>query len=204
MMTSPSDQQQHLLQRVSFTGVILAGGEGRRMGGIDKGLVHFHEKPMVKYVLNALQPVSEAIFICANRNLEEYRAIGACFDDVRVFGDDEKVRQQGPLAGLLSAAQRAASSHLLLSPCDTPAVSSELFAALALHAHQCPQNTYFIQSDGRDHPLHCVVPVAAINALLPGYLARGERRVMGFFNRLAAEPILWGRSEELRNINQLP
>jgi molybdopterin-guanine dinucleotide biosynthesis protein A len=86
------------------TGLILAGGEGRRMGGADKGLLSYQGRPLVAHVLARLAPQVAGVLISANRNLDEYRAFGH-----EVLPDATDVRV-GPLAGLQAG----------LAACPTP------------------------------------------------------------------------------------
>ena len=83
---------------MSITGIILAGGKSRRMGGVDKGLMDFLGKPMVAHVLQRLTPQVDEVFINANREPERYAVFGqpVVQDDIADFA--------GPLAGLPWAA----------------------------------------------------------------------------------------------------
>ena len=60
----------------NITGIILAGGRARRMGGQDKGLIKLARKPMIEYVLNAIKPQVDDIIINANRNQTVYEKYG--------------------------------------------------------------------------------------------------------------------------------
>ena len=86
-----------------ITGLVLAGGQGRRMGMIDKGLVELDGKPLVAHVLARLAPQVGALIVNANRNVERYAALGHPVVGDAIGG------YAGPLAGLhagLSAADR--------------------------------------------------------------------------------------------------
>ncbi|HEY7842005.1 MAG TPA: NTP transferase domain-containing protein, partial [Gammaproteobacteria bacterium] len=78
----------------SVTGVVLAGGAARRMGGSDKGLIRLAGRPMIEYVLDALRPQVDGILINANRNPDQYARYG-----IAVIAD-ERTGFQGPLAGM--------------------------------------------------------------------------------------------------------
>jgi molybdopterin-guanine dinucleotide biosynthesis protein A len=82
------------VSRADVTGIVLAGGQGRRMGGVDKGWVELAGMPMIAHVLRRLTPQVADILINANQNLERYRALGhpVFADTVGGFA--------GPLAGL--------------------------------------------------------------------------------------------------------
>lgn len=96
------------------TGVILAGGAGRRMGGQDKGLVSFRGRAMVEWVIDALRPQVSDILIIANRNLADYRAFGHRVES------DLRADFPGPLAGLEAALTHAEGDEILCCPTDAP------------------------------------------------------------------------------------
>ena len=115
----------------AITGLVLAGGRGSRMGGVDKGLQIFDGKPLALHALQRLQSGAGlgAYLLNANRNLEAYRAFGApvCADAVGDFA--------GPLAGFLAGLEACTTPYLLTVPCDTPLFASDLVLRLA-HALQ--------------------------------------------------------------------
>ena len=115
--------------RQDITGVVLAGGRARRMGGADKGLVEVNGEAMVVHALRGLTPQVGTILINANRNQERYAALGSC----RVIPDADG-DYAGPLAGMASAMQHATTRYILTVPCDspllTPVLGERLFAAL--------------------------------------------------------------------------
>jgi molybdopterin-guanine dinucleotide biosynthesis protein A len=108
-----------------FTAAILAGGEGRRVGGSDKGLLILHGKPLIERVAGALRPQVGAILICANRHADEYARFGSVIADA-VSGF------HGPLAGIASALAQSPSTWLLTVPVDAPDPPRDL--AQRLHA----------------------------------------------------------------------
>ena len=150
--------------------VILAGGQGRRMGGADKGLIDYQGRPLIEWVLAALAPQVEEIVISANRNLERYAAYGR-----RVL-PDTLPDFPGPLAGVLAALQAVTADWLLVVPCDTPHLPADLALrllgaaqlesvplAVAEDAARVHHSCFLVHSDQRDHQA--------------GFLARGERAV---------------------------
>jgi len=119
LVTRPSSSR---LARV--TGLVLAGGMGRRMDSRDKGLVPFRGKPMVAHVIERLAPQVGSVLINANRNSEQYEAFGypVISDEVGGFA--------GPLAGL-HAGMRACTTELIVTaPCDSPFLPLDLVARL--------------------------------------------------------------------------
>ena len=111
-----------------ITGLVLAGGRGSRMGGVDKGLQRFHGVPLALHALRRLQPQVGHVLLNANRNLDTYTAFGApvCPD---ALGD-----YPGPLAGFLAGLAQCTTPWLLTVPCDTPLFPTDLVARLAVAA----------------------------------------------------------------------
>jgi molybdopterin-guanine dinucleotide biosynthesis protein A len=141
------------LASVRVAAVILAGGQGRRMGGADKGLIEYQGRPLIDWALAVLTPQVDELVISANRNLDAYAAYGH-----RVL-PDTLPDFPGPLAGVLAALQAVAADWLLVAPCDTPHLPADLAADAVRVHHSC----FIVRADQRDH--------------LAAYLARGERAV---------------------------
>jgi len=112
------------MSKMEISGVILAGGQARRMGGQDKGLIHYQHRPLIEHVLQRLTPQVNSIAINANRNLEQYQSYGQ-----PVFSDQLN-GFQGPLAGISSALQNTATPYLLVVPCDSPHLPLDLATRL--------------------------------------------------------------------------
>lgn len=106
------------------TGVILAGGRGSRMGGVDKGLIMLQGRPLVAHVLDKLQPQVAEILLNANRELDTYRALGhqVISDNIHGFA--------GPLAGLHSGMLHASHPLIAMAPCDAPFLPDDLVSRL--------------------------------------------------------------------------
>ena len=116
-----------------ITGLILAGGRGSRMGGVDKGLQSFNGVPLALHTLLRLQmqdggPLAQ-VMINANRNLAAYEAFGAS------VWPDVLAGHAGPLAGFLTGLERCESPYLVTTPCDTPLFPLDLVARLARAMH---------------------------------------------------------------------
>lgn len=103
----------------TLTGVVLAGGKARRMGGSDKGLIQFRGRPLVAYALDVLTQVAGTVLINANRNRADYARLG-----YPVIGDGNE-RYDGPLAGMLAALRAATTPYVLVVPCDCPLLRPE-------------------------------------------------------------------------------
>jgi molybdopterin-guanine dinucleotide biosynthesis protein A len=109
---------------MNVTGIILAGGMGQRMGGVDKGLLALHGKPLITHVLNRLEPQVDEVLINANREIEAYVALGkpVISDIVTGFA--------GPLAGLHCGMTHATHPLVATVPCDSPFFPTDLVSRL--------------------------------------------------------------------------
>ena len=111
----------------AITAVILAGGRGSRMGGVDKGLQNFNGVPLALHTLLRLSPQVGDVMINANRNLAAYESFGVpVWPDSTSLGD-----YAGPLAGFMTGLERCETPYLLTVPCDTPLFPHDLVARLA-------------------------------------------------------------------------
>lgn len=110
-----------------ITGLILAGGRGSRMGGVDKGLQNFNDVPLALHTQLRLSPQVGELLINANRNLAAYESFGVpVWPDAASLGDFA-----GPLAGFLTGLERCETSFMMTVPCDTPLFPHDLVARLA-------------------------------------------------------------------------
>ncbi|MFU8830555.1 MAG: molybdenum cofactor guanylyltransferase MobA [Wenzhouxiangella sp.] len=158
-----------MIERERITGVILAGGQARRMGGLDKGLVEVAGKPMIEWTLEALRPQVGSVIINANRSLEAYRGLGVTVIQDRHDGF------QGPLAGLHAAFSASRTDYLLCVPCDAPCLPSDLAQRLAGALIRESAEIAAAEADGRLHSLHALFD----SRLAPDLAARlieGERK----------------------------
>jgi len=127
-----------------LTGVILAGGASRRMGGQDKGLVVFRGRPLVEWVAEALAPQVDELIIIANRNLDAYQALGfAVFSDLRPDFP-------GPLAGFEAALTHARHPWVVTCPTDAPLLPADYVSRLC---QACPGTPAVTIIDGRSQPV---------------------------------------------------
>jgi molybdopterin-guanine dinucleotide biosynthesis protein A len=159
---------------VRIFGVILAGGEGRRMGGVDKAFVPLAGRPLIAHVLDRLEPQVERVLISANGDASRFAGFGC-----RVVADD---RPQGPLSGVLSALTAAATigaTHVVSTPVDTPFLPGDLVPQLLLAAEGSPEDLAFASDATGDHPATALWPVGLAPAL-SAFLATGEAKVTRF------------------------
>ena len=181
--------------REKITGVVLAGGQGSRMGGVDKGLVALRGRPMVDWVLERLRPQVDALIINANQNAERYAAFGHPVfpDDIAGFA--------GPLAGLHAALARAEHPLVATAPCDSPFLPTDLvarlYAALAEHGAQLAVARTFDQP----HPVFCLCRREVLPHLT-AFLAEGGRKIDRWYATLRVVDVRFDDQEDaFRNIN---
>ncbi|PCH64747.1 MAG: molybdenum cofactor guanylyltransferase [Gammaproteobacteria bacterium] len=168
MITSPTP---------SITGVILAGGQARRMGGEDKGLILFHQQPLIRYAIDALASQVDSLVINANRNIDRYQSFGypVISDTIDGFC--------GPLAGMLSAMQSADTDYILTSPCDCPSISAQLRQRLMESLLLSPNADIAVAFDGqRLQPVFSLIP-CHMQDDLQAYLLQGDRKIDLWFQR---------------------
>jgi molybdopterin-guanine dinucleotide biosynthesis protein A len=157
-------------RRASVTGLVLAGGLARRMGGADKGLVPLAGRPMVEHVVDALRPQVGTILLSANRNLERYAALGYPVIADALDG------HQGPLAGLATALRQHITEFLVTVPCDAPLLPADLVRRL-LAACEASDADVAVASDGERQQSVFLLVRARVAPALESYLAGGGRKV---------------------------
>lgn len=112
------------LKKTVVTGLILAGGRARRMGGIDKGLAELAGRPLIEWVLGGLSPQTQTVIINANRSQADYAGYG-----YRVIGD-RIAGYCGPLAGIAAGLAACDTDYLVTCPCDSPLLPADLVGRL--------------------------------------------------------------------------
>lgn len=155
---------------MSITGIVLAGGQGKRMGGQDKGWVPFQGTPMISHVLQRLSPQVDEILISANRELAQYQQLGYPVIEDTISGF------VGPLAGLHAGLQRASHPYVLTVPCDSPLLPPQLARRLMNGLIERDADLAFAKTGQQTHPVFCLCR----RSLLPGleqYLQAGGRKV---------------------------
>ena len=159
------------------TGLILAGGLGRRMGNVDKGLVPFKGKPMVAAVIERFQPQVNELLINANRNLEQYQAFG-----LRVVPDDI-AGFAGPLAGLERGLAEAKHEYVVTAPCDSPLLPMDLVARLTAALTDNQAQLAVAKTFTQSHPVFCLAQ-RTLHGHLVAYLRSGGRKIDAWYATL--------------------
>jgi len=155
---------------VEVTGLILAGGQGSRMGGVDKGLQPFRGRAMVEHVLERLAPQVDEVLVNANRNPEAYERFGhrVIADEIEGFA--------GPLAGFERGLAHASGALLVTVPCDSPFLPRDLVERLrgALEAQNA--ELAVAKTGDQAHPVFCLMR-REVHASLAAFLASGQRKI---------------------------
>jgi molybdopterin-guanine dinucleotide biosynthesis protein A len=160
-----------------ITGVILAGGQGRRMGGVDKGLQPLRGRPMVAWVIERFAPQVDEVLVNANQNLERYAAFGHRLIPDAIQG------YAGPLAGLHRGLTEAQHELVATVPCDSPFLPPDLVARLNAALERERAEIAVARTGKQPHPVFCLCR----KRVLPGlteFLAAGGRKIDAWYAKL--------------------
>jgi molybdopterin-guanine dinucleotide biosynthesis protein A len=186
--------QQHI------TGLILAGGRGMRMGGVDKGLQTLQGKPMIMHVMQRLQPQVDRIMINANQNLDRYR------DFIFPVWSDEKNDYAGPLAGMQAGLIHCETPYMLTVPCDTPILPTDLVRQLATALEQSTADIAVANTKQHDRiqrqPVFCLMKKTVLTDLTTA-LERGVRKVDLWLAEKNVVDVVFDDEAAFANINTL-
>ena len=178
-----------------ITGILLAGGQGSRMGGVDKGLVEPAGRPMAAHALERLAPQVDALLINANQNLPAWQAFGH-----PVFGDDIG-GFAGPLAGLHAGLLRAQHPFVVTAPCDSPFLPADLVERLAAALHAADAQFAVAKTFGQPHPVFCLCRRDLADHL-GAFLAAGGRKIDRWYGSLKVVEVAFDDEEAaFRNVN---
>lgn len=177
-------------------GVILAGGQGTRMAGQDKGLLEHKGRTFAEHLYHTLKPACELVAVNCNRHPDRYHAFA---DDLFADASDPAIENVGPLAGILTSLRRYPNRLLLFTPCDTPLLT-ERYADLMLSSNLASIARFAMAKD-KPHYLHCLLTSEYLPAL-EDYLALGRRSVHGWLAAIKAEPVVFQRNAQMfSNVN---
>jgi molybdopterin-guanine dinucleotide biosynthesis protein A len=186
-----------------ITGLILAGGRGSRMDGVDKGLQSLGGSTLVTQVMARLRPQVGTVMISANRHLEQYGRFGVPVwpDDLDRFGE-----YAGPLVGLHAGLSHCHTPYLACVPCDTPALPSDLLARLAqaLEVHQA-ELAVADTGIGAERSVHRVCALMKTDVLdkLDSFLLSGKAKVGAWHGTLNTIEVDFSDEAAFYNINTL-
>jgi molybdopterin-guanine dinucleotide biosynthesis protein A len=160
-----------------ITGLVLAGGQGSRMGGVDKGLQAFRGRPMVAHVIERLAPQVDEILINANRNPGAYADFGhrVIADEIEGFA--------GPLAGFERGLAHASHELVVTVPCDSPFLPQDLVARLLTAMGDAQADLAVARTGAQPHPVFCLMR-RGVHASLRDFLASGQRKIDRWYSQL--------------------
>jgi len=188
------------IDSADITGLVLAGGRGSRMGGVDKGLQIFHGVPLAQHALRRLAPQVGRMMINANRNLDAYRAMGVpvCSDEVADFS--------GPLAGMLAGSSIAKTPYLVTVPCDTPYFPDDLAMRLARELSAIDGDIATAYTSEADElypqPVFCLMK-ASLQDSLHAFIQSGQRKTGLWARDLRGARVVFQDVAAFANFNTL-
>jgi len=177
------------------TGIVLAGGQGSRMGGVDKGLQPFRGKPMVAHVIERLAPQVDELLINANRNPDDYARFGH-----RVIAD-EIPGFAGPLAGFERGLAHASGELVATVPCDSPFLPADLVARLRTQLESTDAELAVARTGDQPHPVFTLMRRDVLPSL-QRFLGSGQRKIDRWYGELrVAEVAFDDEADAFLNIN---
>jgi len=181
----------------SVTGLILAGGKGSRMGGVDKGLQAFRGKRLVDHVYERLAPQVGGIIINANQNQDEYRTFG-----VRVVSDAIG-GFAGPLAGFHAGLSVSKRPFLASAPCDSPFLPEDLVARLYARIDETGAELAVAKTGDQPHPVFSLMRRGVLDHL-SDFLKGGGRKIDAWYATLNVVEVAFDdEAGAFSNINTL-
>ena len=181
----------------SVTGLILAGGKGSRMGGVDKGLQAFRGKRLVDHVYERLAPQVGGVIINANQNQEAYRTFG-----VRVVSDAIG-GFAGPLAGFHAGLSVSKRPFLASAPCDSPFLAEDLVARLYARIDETGAELAVAKTGDQPHPVFSLMRRGVLDHL-SAFLKGGGRKIDAWYATLNVVEVPFDdEPEAFSNINTL-
>ena len=181
--------------QAKICGLVLAGGQGRRMGGVDKGLQLLQGRPLMQHVIERVRPQVDSVLINANQNLERYAEFGCPVVPDRIGGF------AGPLAGLDAGLHAADAPLIVTVPCDSPFLPHDLVARLATARNAIDADIAVARTGDQPHPVFALVCVR-VRDHLTEFLARGERKIDRWYASLKVTEVAFDdEADAFANIN---
>ena len=177
-------------------GVILAGGQGQRMGGVDKAMVPLAGAPLLAHVIARLEPQVERLALSANGDAARFARFG-----LPVLPDGPGA---GPLAGVLAALRWAAplgATAVVSAPVDGPFLPGDLCPRLCLAAESAPEGLAVAQAGGRLHPTFALWPVELAEPLAAFLMSGAKPKVMDFVAAHGATEAHFAEGSGFHNLN---
>ena len=204
-----------MIDSSEITGLILAGGRGSRMGGVDKGLQNFNGMPMALHTLMRMQMQVGQVMINAKRNLAAYESFGA------EVWPDVMADYPGPLAGFLTGLERCETPYLVTAPCDSPRFPLDLVARLAeamereqaeIAMAAAPEKDEQGEVKVRTQPVFCLLRIELLESLVQ-FTQGGGRKIDAWtaqhktvvvpFDQPGDDPLAFANANTLDELKQL-
>ncbi len=187
-----------MIDTSQITGLVLAGGRGSRMGGVDKGLQAYRGMPLAMHALLRLGPQVGELMVNANRNLAAYESLGA------PVWPDALPDYPGPLAGFLTGLERCTTPFLATVPCDSPHFPEDLVARLAarLEADDAELAMAATRENGelRLQPVFCLMRASLMESLVR-FTAGGRRKIDAWTATLRTVTVPFDDARAFANAN---
>ncbi|WP_290372096.1 molybdenum cofactor guanylyltransferase MobA [uncultured Parasutterella sp.] len=187
------------MPQCKVSAVLLAGGEAKRMGRVNKGFQPLNGAVLAEHVLSSLKHQTSDIYISANSYADEYalRFPFPVFPDIR---DDFL----GPLAGIETVLTRAPNIEwLFCCPVDTPYIPDNLVPSLLNNAITLGRTAAYPCHNGKAEPLHCLLHSSVLPELT-AYLDADKRSVFRFLNSVdAVEVPIETEDDSFINLNTI-
>ena len=184
-----------------ITGLVLAGGRGSRMGGVDKGLQNHRGLPLALHALLRLQPQVGSVLLNANRNLAAYESMGA------EVWPDAVADYPGPLAGFLAGLEHCETPWMLTVPCDTPNFPTDLAARLAEAAAAADAEVAMAVTRDADglpqrQPVFCLLRSDLLESLVT-FIQSGQRKIDRWTDQHRVVEVVFEDASAFDNANTL-
>jgi len=191
-------EKTQLISKNNITGLILAGGEGRRVEGRDKGLLKYKGTSLIERQIAWLEPQVKSLLISANRNIEQYKK----FEHL-VLCDNTK-HFEGPLRGVLRGLESCSTEFLFVQTVDVPHLPVNLVELLIDKMKSQKKKSlscYYLKSNQREHYLSMLISKKCLHSL-KDYLESGHRKVIDYHREIGSIALDLGVSElAFRNLN---
>jgi len=177
-----------------ISGILLAGGQGRRMGGVDKGLQLLRGEPMAHWVIERFAPQVDELLINANQNIEQYQTLGYRVIPEAISGF------AGPLAGLHRGLSEATHPLVVTAPCDSPFLPLDLVAQLKAALDANNAELAVAKTGDQPHPVFSLCRKSVLQSLT-AFLESGGRKIDLWYSQLKVVEVSFADEAAFRNIN---
>ncbi|MBC7996098.1 MAG: molybdenum cofactor guanylyltransferase MobA [Rhizobacter sp.] len=185
-----------MVDRGQITGLILAGGQGSRLGGVDKGLQVFAGQPLALHALQRLSPQVDRVMISANRHLDVYAQMR-----VPVWPDPVDLSgYEGPLAGFLAGLQHCETAYMVTVPCDCPHFPTDLVQRLSKALTENQADLAVARTPLGLEPAFCLIK-CELQASLLSYMQSGQRKIERWTEQHRRAEVAFDDDSAFFNIN---